>query len=157
MRPVDEIDLLASPVTGSIRRLAADIWRIVAPNPSALTGPGTNTYVLGTQRPVVIDPGPDDEVHLERIMEVAGGTIDLILCTHSHPDHSTGAASLRGRTGAISIRRCFGRLASVLRKLTKSSAIFWKPSSMARLLTVGSRPELIARWQSWPVRPASER
>ena len=100
MRPVDEIDLLASPVTGSIRRLAADIWRIVAPNPSALTGPGTNTYVLGTQRPVVIDPGPDDEVHLERIMEVAGGTIDLILCTHSHPDHSPGAASLRGRTGA---------------------------------------------------------
>ena len=100
MGPVDEIDLLALPVTGSVRQLKPGIWRIVAPNPSALTGPGTNTYVVGTQRPVVIDPGPDDAVHLERIMQVAGGTIERILCTHSHPDHSPGAARLRERTGA---------------------------------------------------------
>ena len=86
--------------TGSVRQIAAGVWRIVAPNPSALTGPGTNTYLVGLQRPLVIDPGPADETHLERILAVAGGAIDRIVCTHSHPDHSPGAAPLRERTGA---------------------------------------------------------
>lgn len=95
-----DIDLLAMAVTGSVRQIAAGIWRIVAPNPSALTGPGTNTYVVGSTRPVVIDPGPDDDVHLDRIVAVAGGSIDRILCTHSHPDHSPGAVRLRERSGA---------------------------------------------------------
>lgn len=95
-----DIDLLAMAVTGSVRRIAAGIWRIVAPNPSALTGPGTNTYVVGSTRPVVIDPGPDDDAHLDRLLAVAGGSIDRILCTHSHPDHSPGAVRLRERSGA---------------------------------------------------------
>ncbi|MGB5104986.1 MAG: MBL fold metallo-hydrolase [Steroidobacteraceae bacterium] len=95
-----DIDLLAMAVTGSVRQIAAGIWRIVAPNPSALTGPGTNTYVVGSRRPVVIDPGPDDEAHLDRILAVTGGSIDRILCTHSHPDHSPGAVRLRERSGA---------------------------------------------------------
>lgn len=95
-----DIDLLAMAVTGSVRQIAAGTWRIVAPNPSALTGPGTNTYVVGTTRPVVIDPGPDDDAHLDRIVAVAGGSIDRILCTHSHPDHSPGAVRLRERSGA---------------------------------------------------------
>lgn len=94
------IEPLAPPVTGEVRRIAAGVRRIVAPNPGALTGAGTNTYLVGTQRPVVIDPGPDDEAHLERILEATGGSIDRILCTHSHPDHSPGAATLRERTGA---------------------------------------------------------
>ena len=51
-------------------------------------------------RPVVIDPGTQDAAHLERIMDVAGGAIDRVVCTHSHPDHSPGAAELRARTGA---------------------------------------------------------
>ncbi len=72
----------------------------MAPNPSPLTGPGTNTYVVGVERPVVIDPGCDDPGHLARILAVAGPGIDRILCTHSHPDHSPGAAWLRERTGA---------------------------------------------------------
>ena len=76
------------------------MWRIVAPNPSPLTGPGTNCYVVGRTRPVVIDPGMHDEAHLGRIMGVTGGTIAAVICTHSHPDHSPGAAELRARTGA---------------------------------------------------------
>jgi glyoxylase-like metal-dependent hydrolase (beta-lactamase superfamily II) len=95
-----DVDLHAMAVTGSVRRIAPGTWRIVAPNPSALTGPGTNTYVVGATRPVVIDPGPDDDAHLDRILEVAGGSIDRILCTHSHPDHSPGAVRLRERSGA---------------------------------------------------------
>jgi glyoxylase-like metal-dependent hydrolase (beta-lactamase superfamily II) len=93
-------DPQALPVTGAVQQIGAAVWRIVAPNPSPLTGPGTNTYVLGTARSVVIDPGCDDAGHLARILEVAGPGIDRILCTHSHPDHSPGAAWLRERTGA---------------------------------------------------------
>ena len=93
-------DPQARPVTGGVQQIGVSVWRIVAPNPSPLTGPGTNTYVVGDERPVVIDPGCDDPGHLARILEVAGPGIDRILCTHSHPDHSPGAAWLRERTGA---------------------------------------------------------
>ncbi len=93
-------DSQALPITGGVQQIGVAVWRIVAPNPSPLTGPGTNTYVVGAGRPVVIDPGCDDPGHLARILEVAGLGIDRILCTHSHPDHSPGAAWLRERTGA---------------------------------------------------------
>jgi glyoxylase-like metal-dependent hydrolase (beta-lactamase superfamily II) len=76
------------------------VWRIVAPNPSPLTGPGTNTYVVGARRRIVIDPGPTDAVHIERILAVCGGRVERIVCTHSHPDHSPGAVPLKARTGA---------------------------------------------------------
>jgi glyoxylase-like metal-dependent hydrolase (beta-lactamase superfamily II) len=95
-----EIDPGAAAVTGGVQRVAAAVWRVVAPNPSALTGPGTNTYVVGSHRRVVIDPGCDDRAHLEQVLEVAGGSVDTIVCTHSHPDHSPGAGWLRERTGA---------------------------------------------------------
>ena len=97
---MSEFDPHAAAVTGTVQRLAEAVWRIVAPNPGPLTGPGTNTYVVGRQRPVVIDPGCDDPVHLERVLEVAGGAVERIVCTHSHPDHSPGATWLRERTGA---------------------------------------------------------
>ena len=96
----DAIDPHAFAETGSIRRIAADVWRIVAPNPSPLTGPGTNTYVVGARRGIVIDPGPADPVHIQRILDVTGGEVGSILCTHSHPDHSPGAVPLRERAGA---------------------------------------------------------
>jgi glyoxylase-like metal-dependent hydrolase (beta-lactamase superfamily II) len=94
-------DLLAPAETGGVQRIAREVWRIVAPNPSPLTGPGTNTYVVGGQRRLVIDPGPADPVHVERILELTGGTVDHIVCTHSHNDHSPGAAVLSARTGAV--------------------------------------------------------
>ena len=95
-----DFDPQALPVTGAVQQVAAAVWRVVAPNPSPLTGPGTNTYVVGRQRPVVIDPGCDNRAHLERVLEVAGGSVERIVCTHSHPDHSPGAVWLRERTGA---------------------------------------------------------
>jgi glyoxylase-like metal-dependent hydrolase (beta-lactamase superfamily II) len=97
---LETVDPQASPETGSVRRIARDVWRLVAPNPGPLTGPGTNTYVVGLERRIVIDPGPADPVHLARIMDVTGGSVAHILCTHSHPDHSPGAVPLRDRTGA---------------------------------------------------------
>ncbi len=95
-----EIEPDALPETGAVQRIAAQVWRIVAPNAGPLTGAGTNTYVVGRERPVVIDPGSDDPAHLARVLAVSGGAVSRILCTHSHPDHSPGAAWLRERTGA---------------------------------------------------------
>ena len=94
------VDLHAPAGTGSVDRIAEHVWRIVAPNPSALTGPGTNTYVIGDTDKIVLDPGPDDAAHLNRVLAVAGGRVGQILCTHSHTDHSPGAASLKAGTGA---------------------------------------------------------
>jgi len=93
-------DWQGPPVTGAVQHLGAAIWRIVAPNPGPLTGPGTNTYVVGRERPVVIDPGCEDLDHLQRVLAAAGGRVERIVCTHSHPDHSPGAAWLSERTGA---------------------------------------------------------
>lgn len=95
------VDFLAPARTGEVARLATNLLRIVAPNPSPLTGPGTNTYVVGV-RPafLVIDPGPDDPEHLARIEAATDGRIAQVLCTHSHPDHSPAAAALARRTGA---------------------------------------------------------
>jgi len=81
-------------------RLAAGVRRIVAPNPSMMTGPGTNTYLLGEHDVAVIDPGPAIAEHIENILLKSTGSIRWILATHTHPDHSPGVASLAGKTGA---------------------------------------------------------
>lgn len=79
--------------------LAPGIRRLVAPNPSMMTGPGTNTYLLGTTQVAVLDPGPIKESHLEMIEQVAGAPIRWILVTHTHPDHSPAAIKLSAMTG----------------------------------------------------------
>lgn len=84
--------------------VAPNVRRLLAPNPSPMTGAGTNTYLVGEESVVVIDPGPDLPEHLEAIRaEVAtsGGRIDAILVTHGHSDHLPGAYALRERTGAL--------------------------------------------------------
>ena len=80
--------------------LAADVCRIVAPNPSMMTGPGTNTYLLGTDEVAVIDPGPAIAKHVDDIIGRSGGAVRWILATHTHPDHSPAVALLAERTGA---------------------------------------------------------
>lgn len=75
---------------------------VVAPNPSAFTGPGTNTWILGDAEAAVIDPGPDDAAHLEAILRALapGGRVAHIVVTHAHRDHSGLAPALAARTGA---------------------------------------------------------
>jgi glyoxylase-like metal-dependent hydrolase (beta-lactamase superfamily II) len=80
--------------------LAPGIRRLLAPNPSMMTGPGTNTYLFGTSDIAVIDPGPDIEEHIERIVQTASAEIRWILVTHTHPDHSPATMPLAKRTGA---------------------------------------------------------
>lgn len=77
--------------------LLKNVQRLTAPNPGVMTGPGTNSYLVGDPNTgyAVIDPGPADTDHLERLWRAAGGHIRFIVCTHSHPDHSPGAAPLQ--------------------------------------------------------------
>lgn len=85
---------------GTAVEIAAGVRRLVAPNPGMMTGPGTNTYLIGNKEVAVIDPGPRSEVHIDAIQSEAPGPIRWILCTHTHPDHSPGAAPLAAATGA---------------------------------------------------------
>jgi glyoxylase-like metal-dependent hydrolase (beta-lactamase superfamily II) len=85
---------------GVAHRLDDGVTRIVAPNGGVMTGAGTNTYLVGTTELIVIDPGPDDESHIQAILTAAAGRIRWILCTHTHSDHAPGAARLHALTGA---------------------------------------------------------
>jgi glyoxylase-like metal-dependent hydrolase (beta-lactamase superfamily II) len=87
-------------VPGKVVQLNRLIRRVTAPNPGMMTGPGTNTYVVGTDRLALIDPGPESAVHLSAMLETAGKQLKWILCTHTHLDHSPGARALKAETGA---------------------------------------------------------
>jgi glyoxylase-like metal-dependent hydrolase (beta-lactamase superfamily II) len=83
--------------------LLQNVLRLTAPNPGVMTGPGTNSYLVGDAHSgfIAIDPGPADPDHLQRLWHAAvhadgsGGHIHMIVCTHSHPDHSPGAQPLQ--------------------------------------------------------------
>ncbi len=82
--------------------VAHGLRRILAPNPSPMTGNGTNSYLLGTQDIALIDPGPDDEAHLQAILSAIGprARISHIVVTHAHRDHSALARRMAAATGA---------------------------------------------------------
>ena len=74
--------------------------RVTAANPGIMTGPGTNTYLVGTTELVVVDPGPLDEDHAIAVAAAGGGRIGRIVVTHTHRDHAPGSARLAQLTGA---------------------------------------------------------
>ena len=80
--------------------IASGVRRLLAPNPSMMTGPGTNTYLLGESQIAVLDPGPAIAAHIDNIVAKAAGPIRWILVTHTHPDHSPGVRLLARETGA---------------------------------------------------------
>ncbi len=77
--------------------LLRNVRRLTAPNPGVMTGPGTNSYIVGDAATgyLVIDPGPDDATHVTRLFEATGGDVRMIVCTHSHADHSPAARPLQ--------------------------------------------------------------
>ncbi len=87
---------------GRPRRLAPGVIRITAPNASVMTGPGTNSYVLGDPPVAILDPGPDSESHLAALMAVVPHP-RWLFCTHTHRDHSPLAARIAAATGALCI------------------------------------------------------
>lgn len=87
-------------ITGAAEQIGAGIVRLLAPNAGMMTGPGTNTYLIGTAEIAVLDPGPASGKHTDAIQQCATGPIRWILVTHTHPDHSPGASKLAAATGA---------------------------------------------------------
>ena len=87
-------------VPGEVVQLSALVRRVTAPNPGMMTGPGTNTYIVGGERLALIDPGPDSEAHLATLLAAVGDRLRWILCTHTHHDHSPGARALKAATRA---------------------------------------------------------
>ena len=86
---------------GRLEPVAPMIRRIVARNPSPFTFRGTGTYVVGQGEVAVIDPGPDLADHVEALLAgIAGEHVTHILITHTHRDHSPGAARIKAATGA---------------------------------------------------------
>ncbi len=81
-------------------RLNSRVRRLVAPNPGVMTGPGTNTYLLGDDEVAVLDPGPAIPAHIDAILDAAGERIRWIVCTHTHPDHSPAWQAVAAATGA---------------------------------------------------------
>jgi glyoxylase-like metal-dependent hydrolase (beta-lactamase superfamily II) len=83
-----------------VERLPEGVKRVRAANPSPMTLDGTNTYVVAGW---VIDPGPDDQVHLDAVLEAAGGSLAGVVLTHDHLDHSEGAQRLASMAGGVPV------------------------------------------------------
>ena len=85
-------------------RWSGRVTRVLASNPSPLTLEGTNTFVVGEPgagTAVVIDPGPADDGHALRVVRACDvREVELVLLTHTHPDHAEGAQAFAGRVGA---------------------------------------------------------
>ncbi|MTI42715.1 glyoxylase-like metal-dependent hydrolase (beta-lactamase superfamily II) [Roseibium hamelinense] len=97
MRHTVEFD----PHYGNAVEVADGVRRLTAKNPGPFTFHGTNTYLVGTQNIVVVDPGPDDPAHVDAIMKaVAGAHIAAIFVSHTHMDHSPAARRLQEKSGA---------------------------------------------------------
>ena len=88
---------------GELVSLAPSIHRITAFNAGMMTGPGTNTWILGEQELAVLDPGPASPEHIENVLAKAPGRVRWVLATHTHPDHSPGASMLANRASATVI------------------------------------------------------
>jgi len=99
---VPDFGIGPAPEHGRVDEVAPGVRRLTAPNPGLMTGPGTNTYLIGRTDPVVVDPGPEDAGHTRAIMAAAApfGPIRTILVTHTHVDHAPGAKALAAATGA---------------------------------------------------------
>jgi glyoxylase-like metal-dependent hydrolase (beta-lactamase superfamily II) len=81
--------------------IESGIARVLAHNPSAFTYTGTQSYLIGTGKVAVIDPGPDLPEHVEALEKAIGGRrVVAIMCTHTHRDHSPAAKPLAHATGA---------------------------------------------------------
>jgi len=85
---------------GIPKRLDQYVTRLTASNPGMMTGPGTNTYLVGDGEIAVIDPGPALDAHVAKILEAGAGRIRWIFATHTHMDHSPAVAALKKATGA---------------------------------------------------------
>ena len=88
-------------IPGVPSALSPLVRRVLAPNPGLMTGPGTNTYLVGIDEVAVIDPGPAVDSHVDAIVGASmRDRVKWVLLTHTHPDHWPAAEKIRAQTGA---------------------------------------------------------
>ena len=86
---------------GELVRVSPLVRRLIAPNGGPFTFTGTCTYIVGNGAVAVIDPGPDNPGHAAQLLDaLRGESVDTIVITHTHRDHSPAAAALKAATGA---------------------------------------------------------
>lgn len=119
--PTLTFDRNFEPQTGEAIAVVPGITRVTAPNASAYTFTGTNSFLLGHERLAVVDPGPDDSAHMAALMRaVAGRPVDAIILSHTHHDHS---ALARRMADALDAPLWFGgshRLSRPLRRFERN-------------------------------------
>jgi glyoxylase-like metal-dependent hydrolase (beta-lactamase superfamily II) len=97
-----------------VEQVEPGIARLLAHNPSPFTFTGTQSYLVGTRKVAVIDPGPDLPEHVDAIVAALGGRrLVAIVCTHTHRDHSPASRPLAAATGAPIVGCAALSLASV--------------------------------------------
>ena len=89
----------AGPMSLSVRVHPA-VNLVLAPNPGLMTGPGTNSYIIGTHDACIVDPAVDEPEYLDALLNSAAG-VKTIAITHRHPDHVGGVRKLVEQTGAV--------------------------------------------------------
>ena len=83
---------------GVVEEVRPGVRRVLCNNPSPFTFTGTVSYIVGTGKVAIIDPGPDDEAHAAALLDaVRNETVTHILVTHTHRDHSPNTAQDQGR------------------------------------------------------------
>lgn len=97
-----DLGIMEHPAYSQLRPVTPSAAVVLCPNPSYSSLEGTNSWVIRAPedpRSIVVDPGPEDEGHLN-VLHAKAGDIALILLTHRHDDHAAGALRLRQLTGA---------------------------------------------------------
>ena len=121
---------------GEAEDTAPGVRRILCGNPSAFTFRGTNTYIIGTGRVAVMDPGPENAAHLAAILAATQGeTVTHVIVTHTHRDHSPGAAALVAKAPCCTSKteittQTSGTIRMIASQLNSTSA---EPDSSRRL------------------------
>jgi len=116
------------------------VIRVLAPNPGIRELEGTNTWIVGGQPAIVIDPGPEDAGHLNEIVRSAG-LVGAIALTHDHPDHAPGALPLASVTGAPVFA---ARPAGGMRRIRDGETVSAGSASLTVLATPGHTPDHLA-------------
>ncbi|MDA0821641.1 MAG: MBL fold metallo-hydrolase [Proteobacteria bacterium] len=85
---------------GEAVALSSRVRRVTAPNSGPMTGPGTNSYLIGKERIALVDPGPAIDSHIAALIAIVGDRLKWIFVTHTHRDHSPAAKAVAAATGA---------------------------------------------------------
>ena len=120
------------------------VIRVLAPNPGIRELEGTNTWIVGDQPALVIDPGPDDPGHLAEVARTAG-SIGAIALTHDHPDHAPGALPLAATTGA---RVFAAKPAEAMERIRDGEQVSTGSVSLAVVATPGHTPDHVAFFEA---------